>query len=75
MGDMDVHLVMAVVAFAGARTRHQLGLRTRRLKLDYLAQLDASLGKNYRYDYPFELARASARSRMPANFINPSASV
>jgi hypothetical protein len=45
MGDVDVHLVMAVVAFAGARTRHQLGLRSRRLKLDYLAQLDASMEK------------------------------
>jgi hypothetical protein len=45
MGDMDVHLMMAVVAFAGARTRHQLRLRSRRLKLDYLAQLDASMEK------------------------------
>ena len=44
MGDMDVHLVMAMVAFAGARTRHQLGLRAHWLELDYLAQLDASLG-------------------------------
>jgi hypothetical protein len=45
MGDMDVHLMMAVIAFAGARTRHQLRLRSRRLKLDYLAQLDASMEK------------------------------
>jgi len=41
---MNVHLVMAMVAFAGARARHQLRLRARLFELDYLAQLDASLG-------------------------------
>jgi hypothetical protein len=40
---MNVHLVMAVVALPGARTRHQLRLRTRRLELDYLAQTNVSL--------------------------------
>jgi hypothetical protein len=43
MGDMDVHLVMAMIAFAGAWTRYQLRLRARLFELDYLAQLDQSL--------------------------------
>jgi hypothetical protein len=42
MADMDVHLVMAVIAISGARTGHELGLCARRLELDDLAQLDAS---------------------------------
>jgi hypothetical protein len=42
MRDVHVHLVMAMVAFSGARTRHQLRLRAHWLELDYLAQLDAS---------------------------------
>jgi hypothetical protein len=65
MGDMNVHLVMAVIAIAGARTRHELGLGARLLELDDLAQIDQSL---------LALARASARSRTPASLMNPSAS-
>ncbi len=65
MGNMNIHLVMAVIAISRARrTGHELGLRSRRLELDDLAQLDQ----------PFLLARASARSLRPASLINPSAS-
>jgi hypothetical protein len=39
MRDVDVHLVMAVVAIACARTGHELGLCARRLELDDLAQI------------------------------------
>jgi hypothetical protein len=49
MVDVDVHFVMAMFAFAGARTRHQLGLRSRRLELNYLAQVPfSSLDKSLR---------------------------
>src|SRR5258708_40047911 len=65
MRDVDVHLVMAVIAISGAgQTRHELGLCARRLELDDLAQI-----------YPsFLLARASARSLKPASRMSPSAS-
>ncbi len=39
MGDVNVELVMAVIAFSGAWAGHQLGLRARRLELQYLAQI------------------------------------
>jgi hypothetical protein len=42
MRNVDIHLVMATVALSGARTGHQLRLRSHWLELDYLAQLDAS---------------------------------
>src|SRR6202035_1848518 len=41
MRDMNVHLVMAVIAISGARTGHELGLCARRLELDDLAQIYA----------------------------------
>jgi hypothetical protein len=64
MRDVDVQLVMAMVAVSGARTRNELGLRSRRLELDYLAQFYES----------FLPTRASALSRTPASRMNPSAS-
>jgi len=64
MRDMDVQLVMAVVAVSSARTRNELGLRSRRLELDYLAQFYES----------FLSARAKALSLTPASRMNPSAS-
>jgi hypothetical protein len=65
MRDMNVHLVMAVIAISGAgRTGHELGLCARRFELEDFAQI-----------YPsFLLARASARSLKPASRISPSAS-
>ena len=65
MRDMNVHLVMAVIAIARAWTRHELGLRAYWLELDNFAQIDQPF---------FVLARASARSLSPASLINPSAS-
>jgi hypothetical protein len=56
--------VVAVIAIPRARTGHQLGLRSRRLELDDLAQLCQSL----------LLARAIARSLKPASLIKPLAS-
>jgi hypothetical protein len=64
MGDMNVHFVVAMIAVPRARTGHQLGLRSRRLELDDLAQLCQSL----------PLARAIARSLKPASLIKPLAS-
>jgi hypothetical protein len=65
MCDVDVHLVMAVIAIPGTlRTRHELGLAARRLELDDLSQIYP----------PFVFARASALSLRPASRISPSAS-
>jgi hypothetical protein len=61
MGNMNVHLVMAMVAFAGARTRHQLRLRTHWLELDYLAQLDVTLGGIF-----VTIIFSNSRVRVPA---------
>src|SRR5258708_17811116 len=38
MGDVDVHLVAALRAFAGSHTRHQFRPRARRLELNHLTQ-------------------------------------
>ena len=40
MRNVNVHLVMAVIAIADARTRHELGLRAYWFELDDFAQLD-----------------------------------
>jgi hypothetical protein len=42
MGDMNVHLVMAMLAFSSPRTRHQLRLRSYWFELDYFAQIAVS---------------------------------
>jgi hypothetical protein len=70
---MNVHLVMAAIAISRARTGHQLGLCSRRLELDDLAQLDASFDDRFD-DQLLVSTRASALSRTPASLMNPSAS-